>query len=229
MRRMLRTLSCVLLATALTGCATITRGTKEVLVVESEPTGADVRLSTGLTGKTPASFKVGRRGGFVVTIEKEGYETVQVQVESQIAGAGAAGMAGNVILGGLIGAAIDAGSGSMLELKPNPITVRLVPLDLKTTAIPAKAETPLEPTSIPEEDAEVEVEGIVSSTATEDLSLQEYRDLIPFGTPAEKVKTLLGKPERTFDFSGGADWFYPERGIRVTIFEGTSVEVRALE
>ena len=88
----------------LSGCATITRGRKEVLVIESEPSGA------------------------VVTIEKEGYETVRVQVESQVAGAGAAGMAGNVILGGLIGAAVDAGTGATLQLKPNPIQVKLVPI-----------------------------------------------------------------------------------------------------
>jgi len=113
---------------ALSGCATITRGRKEVLVIESEPSGAVVTTSTGLSGKTPCTFKVSRKGGFVVTIEKEGYETVRVQVESQVAGAGAAGMAGNVILGGLIGAAVDAGTGATLQLKPNPIQVKLVPI-----------------------------------------------------------------------------------------------------
>ncbi len=112
----------------LCGCATITRGTKEVLVVESDPVGAEVTTSIGLVGKTPATFKVSRKGGFTVTIVKEGYEPVTVQVGSQVAGGGAAGMAGNVILGGLIGAAVDAGSGAMKELKPNPIVVKLVPL-----------------------------------------------------------------------------------------------------
>lgn len=127
-RNWLRSLFLLTLVVQFVGCATITRGTKEVLVVESSPPGADVRTSTGLSGKTPASFKVNRRGGFVVSIEKQGYEKVEVQVESQVAGGGAAGMAGNVILGGLIGAALDAGSGAMLELKPNPIRVDLVPL-----------------------------------------------------------------------------------------------------
>ncbi len=98
-------------------------------MIESEPSGAVVTTSMGLSGKTPCTFKVSRKGGFVVTIEKEGYETVRVQVDSQIAGAGAAGMAGNVILGGLIGAAVDAGTGATLQLKPNPIQVKLVPID----------------------------------------------------------------------------------------------------
>ncbi|HOC44113.1 MAG TPA: hypothetical protein PKJ99_13945 [Thermoanaerobaculales bacterium] len=35
--------------------------------------------------------------------------------------------AGNVILGGLVGAAIDAGSGAMHSHKPNPLHVVMVP------------------------------------------------------------------------------------------------------
>ena len=110
------------------GCSTITRGTKDTLVVNSEPLGAYVTLSTGLNGKTPCSFKVSRKGGFVVKIEKEGYETVEIQVEGQISGAGAAGMAGNVLLGGIIGAGVDAATGATKNLKPNPIDVKLVPI-----------------------------------------------------------------------------------------------------
>ena len=63
---------------SLCGCATITRGTHEALVVESEPSGAQVRLSSGLTGTTPTSFKIPRKGEFVVTIFKEGYETANI-------------------------------------------------------------------------------------------------------------------------------------------------------
>ena len=34
-------------------------------------------------------------------------------------------MAGNIIVGGIIGAAVDAGSGAMNELVPNPVVVEL--------------------------------------------------------------------------------------------------------
>lgn len=34
-------------------------------------------------------------------------------------------MAGNVVFGGLIGAGVDAGTGAMLELVPNPVKVTL--------------------------------------------------------------------------------------------------------
>ena len=131
-----------LLVHAISGCATITRGTTDVLVIESEPSGATVTTSTGLSGKTPTSFKVSRKGGFVVKIEKEGYEPVEVQVNSKVAGSGAAGMAGNIILGGLIGAAVDAGTGATLDLMPNPIKVKLVSLAVpeEKAAEPAKKE-----------------------------------------------------------------------------------------
>lgn len=108
------------------GCATITRGTTDTLVVESDPPGALVRLSNGMRGKTPASFVVPRRGGFSVHIERPGYEPVEVAVNSRVAGAGAAGMAGNVVVGGIIGVAVDAGTGAMYDVTPNPIRVNLV-------------------------------------------------------------------------------------------------------
>jgi hypothetical protein len=116
------------------GCATITRGSKDVLVVESTPSGADVSLSSGQAGKTPASFKLPRADALVVTISKAGYETVTVNVTPHISGAGGAGMAGNVLLGGLVGAAVDAGTGAMKDLKPNPVQVTLVKLEQSPNA-----------------------------------------------------------------------------------------------
>lgn len=135
-----------LLLTALcfiaSGCATVTRGTKDTLVVESEPAGANVRLSNGMTGKTPTSFTLPRKESVLVTIEKEGYETLSVNVHPQISGAGAAGMAGNVLVGGLIGAVVDPMTGAMKDLRPNPVKATLVPLKpaVPTVAIPPGAE-----------------------------------------------------------------------------------------
>lgn len=96
-----------------------------MLVVESEPSGAKVTTSVGLQGTTPATFQLPRKGALVVTIAKEGYETATVNVIPQVAGAGGAAMAGNVFLGGIIGAAVDAGTGSIYDLKPNPVRVVL--------------------------------------------------------------------------------------------------------
>lgn len=124
--------SAMLIALAVTfifsGCATITRGTKEVLVIDSKPSNAFVRLSNGMTGYTPASFKIARDSILTCTIEKEGYQSSIVQINHQTAGGGAAGMAGNIIFGGIIGAGVDCVSGATQELAPNPVFVQLEPL-----------------------------------------------------------------------------------------------------
>ena len=113
------------------GCASITRGTNEAYAIETNPPGAQATLSNGLACSTPCSLKVKRRGDFVVTLEKEGYETVRASITSSVDGAGAAGMAGNVLLGGLIGAGVDAGTGAMHSHKPNPLVVTMQKLETK--------------------------------------------------------------------------------------------------
>ena len=121
-------LFCSLVAALTAGCATITRGTTESFVIETRPAGAEAKLSNGLYCTTPCSVKVKRRGDFVVTLTKDGYETTTATVTSSIDGGGSAGMAGNVLLGGVIGAGVDAGTGAMHSHKPNPLVVELVPL-----------------------------------------------------------------------------------------------------
>jgi hypothetical protein len=53
---------------------------------------------------------------------------MQVPVSTRIAGAGAAGFAGNILVGGLVGMGVDAATGSTLEHFPNPVLASLVPL-----------------------------------------------------------------------------------------------------
>jgi len=151
-RRTVVLLALAISSVALSGCATITRGTHEALVIESEPSGAQVRLSNGFTGTTPTSFKISRKGDLTATISREGYETVYVNVTTQVAGAGAAGMAGNVLVGGIIGVGVDAFSGGMLEHKPNPVKVTMVvakavpPVPVTPAAVPVPvATTPSSP------------------------------------------------------------------------------------
>ena len=81
-----------------------------------------------LEAATPTSFKLARRGQYKVIVEKDGYETAKVMVHAQITDAGSAGLAGNICLGGCIGAGVDAASGAMNKLVPNPINIELVAL-----------------------------------------------------------------------------------------------------
>ena len=125
-----------------TSCATITRGVHDKLTVNSDPPGADVRLSTGEYGKTPAKFvKPRRTEPFTVTVSKPGYAAQTVKVESKFGGTGGAAMAGNVILGGAIGIGVDAGTGAYNSLYPNPVSVHLVPTATSKSKTTSKRST----------------------------------------------------------------------------------------
>lgn len=107
------------------GCATITRGTTQAWTVDSVPNGATVSLSNGERCETPCALTLKRKHPVAVEMCKAGYRTINTNVLSQISGAGAAGMAGNVIVGGLIGVGVDAASGATKELRPSPLIVQL--------------------------------------------------------------------------------------------------------
>jgi hypothetical protein len=109
------------------GCATVTRGTTEQITLNSEPPGAQARTSLGQNcPMTPCTFEVSRKSEFIVTFEKDGYEPTQIPVVTKLAGAGVAGFAGNVIVGGIVGMGVDAFTGSTLEHYPSPVYATLV-------------------------------------------------------------------------------------------------------
>jgi hypothetical protein len=112
-------------ALALGGCATVTRGTDDQIQVNSDPQGATVQTSLSQQCMTPCTLKVGRKDEFSVTVAKPGYAPQTVFVGTKVAGAGAAGFAGNVLVGGVIGMGVDAATGATLEHFPNPVTVIL--------------------------------------------------------------------------------------------------------
>lgn len=135
----------VVVTSVFTGCATVTRGTTEQLTVTSAPTGATVRLSNGFTGVTPATFTVSRKEELMVSVWKDGYEQQDVKVTTALAGAGTAGLLGNVLIGGIIGGGIDVATGATLSHSPNPVHVALIqklqPTPANTAAQPPPAAT----------------------------------------------------------------------------------------
>lgn len=110
----------------LSACATITRGHEDVLVVNAQPSDATVALSTGETCQGgQCSFRLPRRSNLQVTVSRDRCETQVVNITHRTADAGAMGMAGNVLVGGIIGIGIDAASGASQDLVPNPVNVSL--------------------------------------------------------------------------------------------------------
>ena len=137
-----------LMAMALTGCATITRGTHDALVIETDPVGAKVTTSLGKgegCDATPCSIRAKRNAEFVVTISKPGYKALTIHVTHKVSSGGGTAMAGNVLVGGIIGAAIDGSNGAMEELTPNPIKVKL---EKEEAPPPAPSASIVEPSAL---------------------------------------------------------------------------------
>ena len=117
----------VLCAVALWGCATASRGTTEIFVVHTTPSGASVH-SEDWECVSPCRVEVQRRGDFYVTIKKEGYQTVVKNVSSRVAASGPVTHSVGGVLGA-VGRGVDSATGAKHEVHPNPLRVRLVPIE----------------------------------------------------------------------------------------------------
>lgn len=86
------------------GCASVVRGTSEDVIINVEPGDALVTTTLGHScKKSPCTVEV--------------------------SGGGAAGLAGNILLGGVVGVGVYAISGATLDHTPNPVNITLVPVD----------------------------------------------------------------------------------------------------
>jgi hypothetical protein len=124
----MRLLLLAVAALPLAACATVVRGTNEEVAFQSEPPGAAVQTSTGLScPETPCTIAIPRKDPFLATFTKPGYQPTQVMVGTQIQGGGTAGLVGNAVAGGPIGVVVDASSGAAMDHVPNPVIASLVP------------------------------------------------------------------------------------------------------
>ena len=108
----------------LAGCGAISHGTSQNISCATVPAGASVRSSDGSTCSTPCTVSLKRKKDDVLTIEKEGYETVTLPVRSALSKASA----GNILLpGGLIFWGVDVVSGGGYHLVPEQVHIALKP------------------------------------------------------------------------------------------------------
>ena len=123
----------------LSGCATIMTGTTQKVPVTSNPSGAVAKVDGGMAAVTPTIFTLERKTDHTIEISKEGYRTAQVILRHTLSGA----TCGNVLVGGIIGLAVDGCSGAMYKLVPERVDVNLekaeepIPIEL-----PKPAEVP---------------------------------------------------------------------------------------
>lgn len=137
------------LALSLGGCATVVEGTSQSVAIATQPPGASctvsregVQLSAVIS--TPGSVKVDKsRKDITVTCSKEGYQTTSVNYSSSFNGM----TFGNIILGGAVGAVVDASTGANYNY-PKDITMALpeavaaAPVAAPTTAAATTVSTP---------------------------------------------------------------------------------------
>lgn len=105
------------------GCATIIHRTKQTVFLQSDPPGATATIDGTITVQTPASLKLKRGKNHHITFEKDGYKEMSVVIDREVSG----WVFGNLVLGGLIGLAVDFSDGAAYKLEPDSVTVTLEP------------------------------------------------------------------------------------------------------
>ncbi len=136
------------------GCASIIKGTTQNVSIKSNPTSAGVKVykSEGGVlvgeGTTPYLVELKRGSGFFsggryrVVVEKPGHAKKEIEIT---ASANGWYIAGNLLLGGLIGwLIVDPATGAMWSLEPDDVTIELGPQQGEKTAVLLKDELPPE-------------------------------------------------------------------------------------
>ncbi|PJK28922.1 hypothetical protein [Minwuia thermotolerans] len=120
----------------LTGaCASIVEGSSQTVTVTTDPSGAICELTrdgevVGVVNPTPGSLVLGKsKDNVSVICEKEGYQNAAGSLPSEFKGM----TFGNIIFGGIIGVAVDAGTGAMNEY-PSQVVVRMTPEEFPSAA-----------------------------------------------------------------------------------------------
>lgn len=122
-----------LFALTMSGCATITKGGSQSITINTNPSGASCTLSRegntiGVVNPTPGTVNIEKdKDTISVVCKKDGFcdEGGTIDAEFQ-------GMTwGNIIFGGLIGLAVDAGSGALHKYQ-SILSLTLIPTEFNT-------------------------------------------------------------------------------------------------
>lgn len=116
----------VTLVILMVGCATILSGSKQDVLVDSDPGQAKVVVMTAggievAAGKTPFGVKLARKNKYLVHVTLEGYEKKEVYIDQ---GFNPVALV-NILCGGIIGIVVDFVSGAVYSLEPDQIMVTL--------------------------------------------------------------------------------------------------------
>lgn len=140
----LRTLLCLAALLATSACASITAGTTQAVAVNTAPKdGAECQLTnekgSWTVPKTPGSTTVTKAyGELAVTCKHPDGHKGSTTMQSTTAGAAF----GNIIAGGIIGAAVDMGSGAAYTYPSSVLVALSPPSDTAPLPVPTAGPTP---------------------------------------------------------------------------------------
>ena len=129
----IKLITALIASISLSGCATVTKGSNDTVKMTSQPSEARIVFDdTTLKYQpkscvTPCEIELNRRRTYNATVSKNGYEDFVVVMVPKVSTSGGSAMAGNLLLGGIIGAGVDGLTGAMKDLTPNNLDVILAP------------------------------------------------------------------------------------------------------
>ena len=110
----------ICLALTFNSCATIISGSRQEVLINSNPKKALVSINEIEMGQTPIQKKLKRNQEYNVILNLEGYKPYRTTLEKKFN----AWYVGNVLIGGIIGLVVDPITGAMYKLKPEEIDGR---------------------------------------------------------------------------------------------------------
>ncbi len=131
----LHRIACVALAAAvvcLGACASVMHGTRQDVGISSNPSGAQVSVDGQPLGTTPVVAHLRRKENHIVHLELAGYKPYDTTVTRSVSG----WVWGNIVIGGLIGLAVDAISGGLYKLTPEQVSASLLSAGTAGTVVP---------------------------------------------------------------------------------------------
>ncbi len=131
-------LSMMLFTIAQLGCATVSGGGKQNIALSSTPSGTTVSstkagMATEMTYTTPATIAFERKGNYILTFQKEGYDSQKIELIKSMRG----WMLFWDIFWFPAGVAVDAITGAWYRLEPDQVNVTLTKL---SSAIPGPSQ-----------------------------------------------------------------------------------------
>ena len=102
---------------AFTQCATIISGSKQSIIILSDPRSAHIEIDGISAGRTPLVTKLKRQSKHFVKLELDGFKPYEMTLTKKVNG----WVFANILLGGIIGIGVDAATGAMFTLSPKEV------------------------------------------------------------------------------------------------------------